>query len=105
MVRYWLDPALPELLAAHRARALAVHLLPGFDELVPGYADRTATVPAGVADRIAPGGNGVFRPIVVRRGTVVGTWARTRAGVDVTPFAPLSARARAEVDAAVRALA
>lgn len=103
-VRHWLDPALPELLAAHRAQALGVHLLPGFDELVLGYADRTATVPAGVADRIAPGGNGVFRPTVVRRGTVVGTWARTRTGVAVTPFAPLSARARAEVDAAVRAL-
>ncbi len=101
---HWFDPALPDLLAAHRASARGVHLLPGFDELVLGYADRTATVPAGVADRIAPGGNGVFRPTVVRRGIVVGTWARTRAGVDVTPFEPLPARAAAEVDAAVRAL-
>ena len=57
-VRHWSDPALPDLLAAHRAQARAVHLLPGFDELVLGYADRTATVPPGVAERIAPGGNG-----------------------------------------------
>ncbi|MCB2174654.1 MAG: winged helix DNA-binding domain-containing protein [Actinomycetales bacterium] len=102
--RHWLDPALPDLLAAHRRRARAVHLLPGFDELVLGYADRTATVPAEMAGRIAPGGNGVFRPTVVRRGVVVGTWTRTRSGVDVTPFEPLPASAAAELDAAVRAL-
>lgn len=101
---HFLDPALPDLLAAHRAPARAVHLLPGFDELLLGYADRTATVPPDVADRIVPGGNGLFRPTVVRHGVVVGTWARTRSGVEVTPFAPLSARARTEVDAAVRAL-
>lgn len=101
---HWLDPAVPDLLATHRRRARAVHLLPGFDELLLGYADRSATVPARVADRIAPGGNGVFRPTVVRGGVVVGTWTRTRTGADVTPFEPLSARATAELDAAVRAL-
>lgn len=103
-VRHWFDPALPDLLAAHRAQARAVHLLPGFDELVLGYADRTATVPPGVAELIAPGGNGVFRPTVVRRGVVVGTWARTRTGVQTAMFAPLPARGEAELATAVRAL-
>ncbi|NMO94063.1 winged helix DNA-binding domain-containing protein [Actinomycetospora sp. TBRC 11914] len=49
-------------------------LLLGFDEFVLGYADRTEVLAAAHADRIVPGGNGVFRPTVVREGRVVGTW-------------------------------
>jgi hypothetical protein len=101
---HWLDPAVPDLLAAHRAEAGAVHLLPGFDELVLGYADRTATVPPDLADRIVPGGNGMFRPTLVHRGVVVGTWARTRTGVEVTPFVGLSAAVQKQVGAVVAAL-
>jgi len=71
---YHLDPGTPALLAAHRDAAMATHLLPGFDEMVLGYADRTATVPAAYADRVVPGGNGVFRPTVLRGGRAVGTW-------------------------------
>ncbi|RJK94957.1 winged helix DNA-binding domain-containing protein [Vallicoccus soli] len=87
----WLDPAVPDLLAAHRRDAGRVVLLPGFDELVLGYADRTATVPAEHAGRIVPGGNGVFRPTVVHRGVALGTWRAGGGGgvdVDVEPFDP-----------------
>lgn len=77
------------------------HLLPGFDEHVLGYADRSAQLDPTVADRIVPGGNGVFLPTVVVRGRTVGTWTRQGAGrtarLVVTPFAPLD-------PAAVRAL-
>lgn len=73
-VTHHLDPDLPDLLAAHRDEARAVHLLPGFDEVVLGYADRSATVPDHHADRIVPGGNGVFRPVVVVDGVAVATW-------------------------------
>ncbi|GAB3301955.1 crosslink repair DNA glycosylase YcaQ family protein [Geodermatophilus aquaeductus] len=69
-----MDPATPERLAACRDDAEGLHLLPGFDEVVLGYADRTCTVPAEHADRIVPGGNGVFRPTVVTGGRAVGTW-------------------------------
>ncbi|NEM06331.1 winged helix DNA-binding domain-containing protein [Geodermatophilus normandii] len=75
-----LDPATPERLAACRADAEGLHLLPGFDEVVLGYADRTCTVPPGHADRIVPGGNGVFRPTVVTGGRAVGTWRWTGTG-------------------------
>lgn len=51
-----------------------VHLLPAFDELLLGYRDRTATLDPAFADRICPGGNGVFRPMVVIDGQTVGTW-------------------------------
>ncbi|WP_409330226.1 winged helix DNA-binding domain-containing protein [Trujillonella humicola] len=68
-------PDLPDRLAACRAEAEdAVLLLPGFDELVLGYADRTCVVPAQFADRIVPGGNGMFRPTVLHGGRALGTW-------------------------------
>ncbi|HEX2809771.1 MAG TPA: hypothetical protein VHN80_26710 [Kineosporiaceae bacterium] len=43
-------------------------LPPGFDELVLGYADRSATLPTEFAERIVLGGNGVFQPTVVDDG-------------------------------------
>ena len=49
-------------------------LLPGFDEFVLGYGDRSEILDAEHADRIVPGGNGMFHPTVVRDGRVVGTW-------------------------------
>lgn len=79
-----LDPQTPDLLAAHRTAAREVFLLPGFDEMILGYADRTATVSAQYADRIVPGGNGVFRPTVVADGQVVGTWRHNGKGANRT---------------------
>lgn len=73
-VEYFMDPMTPELLDAHRDTVRGVFLLPGFDELLLGYADRRATLPAEFAERIVPGGNGVFQPVVVDDGRVVGTW-------------------------------
>nr|WP_179793549.1 winged helix DNA-binding domain-containing protein [Actinomycetospora corticicola] len=67
------DPETPDRLAA--ADMPDELLLPGFDEFVLGYADRTQVLDAEHADRICPGNNGVFRPTVVRDGRVVGTWA------------------------------
>ena len=57
-----------------------VLLLPGFDELILGYADRTATLAAEHADRVVPGGNGVFRPTVVAGGRAVGVWRTAGSG-------------------------
>ena len=92
-VEHWMEPTLPERLAACRAEAERVLLLPGFDELVLGYADRSCTVPAAHAQAIVPGANGVFRPTVVRGGTAVATWRRARTGneqlVEVEPFGTL----------------
>jgi hypothetical protein len=71
---YLMDPGTPDRLAAARAEAGGVLLLPGFDEFVLGYGDRTAVLPAEFAQRIVPGSNGMFRPTVVHRGQIVGTW-------------------------------
>ena len=55
----------------------AGYLLPGFDEFLLGYKDRAAQLDAEHAGRVVPGANGVFRPMVVVGGQIVGTWART----------------------------
>jgi hypothetical protein len=90
---YLMDPGTPDRLAGARDEAAGVLLLPGFDEFVLGYGDRTAVVPAGFADRIVPGGNGMFRPTVVHGGRVVATWRWTGRGakrtVTVEPFTEL----------------
>ncbi|GAA1389304.1 winged helix DNA-binding domain-containing protein [Luteococcus peritonei] len=73
----WLmDASLPDRLAEQRQAAREVLLLPGFDELVLGYKDRSPVVPPQHAEAIVPGNNGMFRATVVRDGRVVGTWRR-----------------------------
>jgi hypothetical protein len=104
-VEYFLDPETPDLLADHREEALQIRLLPGFDEFVLGYADRTCAVPAEFADRIVPGGNGMFRPTVVSRGRVVGTWGWTGRGARRTVTAAPFTDFEDDVTAAVPALA
>lgn len=76
---------------------MPVLALPGFDELILGYEDRTCTLPAQYADRIVPGGNGMFISTIVANGVVVGTWARTQKPKEIAitakPFAKLPAGA------------
>ena len=52
----------------------SVLALPGFDEFLLGYQDRTATLAPEHSDAIAPGGNGVFRRTLVSGGQTLGTW-------------------------------
>ena len=89
-VEYFLDPETPDLLAGCREEARGTFLLPGFDEFVLGYGDRDAVLDREFADRIVPGGNGMFRPTVVHDGRVVGTWQWAGRGakrtVTATPF-------------------
>jgi Winged helix DNA-binding domain len=82
---YLMDPGTPDRLAAARSEAEGVLLLPGFDEFVLGYGDRTAVVPAEFANRIVPGGNGMFRATVVHGGQVVACWKWTGRGANRTP--------------------
>ncbi|HTS15074.1 MAG TPA: winged helix DNA-binding domain-containing protein [Candidatus Sulfotelmatobacter sp.] len=81
-----------------------VHLLPGFDEFLLGYADRTAALPRQWSRAVVPGGNGMFKPTIVADGRVVGTWRRTVGAaavvVEATPFEPVAALIRHEAAAA-----
>lgn len=60
--------------------------LPGFDEYMLGYKDRSLMATPEQLAAIIPGGNGVFQSTIVREGRVVATWKRTltRKGVTVT---------------------
>jgi hypothetical protein len=55
----------------------SVVLLPGFDEYVLGYTDRSAALPEEHRQKIVPGNNGMFMPTIVVGGRIVGTWRRT----------------------------
>ena len=74
----------------------AVHALPGFDEFMLGYQDRSAGLDTRFAQLIVPGLNGIFLPTIVSNGQVVGTWKRVtsarRMTVDTIGFEPLAAR-------------
>lgn len=51
-------------------------LLPGFDEYLLGYKDRSATLLADHANKVVPGGNGMFLATIVKGGHVIGTWKK-----------------------------
>jgi hypothetical protein len=107
-VEHFFDPAVPDVLSACRTEARGVFLLPGFDELVLGYGDRSAVLDPRFADRIVPGGNGMFRPTVVSDGRIVGTWKYTGTGsrrtVTTTPFDAFPSEVHAGIEAAIRRL-
>jgi hypothetical protein len=51
--------------------------LPGFDEYLLGFKDRSLMLAAEHKQAIIPGGNGMFQPTIVRNGRVIGTWKRS----------------------------
>jgi len=93
LMRPGLEPAKP-----------AVHLLPGFDENLLGYTDRSAPLAGAHLETIVPGSNGMFLANVVVNGEIVGTWRReeSKKGVAVrfAPFRPLTDAQRAGFDRA-----
>jgi hypothetical protein len=54
----------------------SVYLLPAFDEFIISYKDRRAALPFENHAK-AVSNNGIFRPVVVVNGQVMGTWKRT----------------------------
>jgi len=72
---YWMSPETASMLDDGVPGQRSVLLLPGFDEFLLGYQDRSLVLAPGHANKIVPGGNGVFRKTLVAGGEVVGTWA------------------------------
>ncbi|GAA2247958.1 winged helix DNA-binding domain-containing protein [Herbiconiux moechotypicola] len=100
-------PAHPEPVPPAPPRsATGHHALPGFDEYLLGYQSRSPALAPEFAERIVPGGNGVFLPMLVSRGRIVGTWKRRTGATAVTvtlePFESLSGTARAGFERSLR---
>lgn len=102
-----LDDGLCVADAHESAPAPEALLLPGFDEYFLGYADRAACIDPAHRMRVVPGGNGVFLPMVVAHGRIVGTFRRElradRLRIEVRPFEPSSTAV--PIDEAATALA
>jgi hypothetical protein len=102
---YWLaDGAAPAKVKSPNAKStFSVHLLPGFDEYLLGYTDRSLILQK-VHNASVIHSNGIFKPTVVVDGQIVGTWGRrvVKGKVVVTPttFAPMTAREQRAVEEA-----
>jgi hypothetical protein len=72
--------------------------LPGYDEYLLGYKDRTLMLTAEQMQAVVPGRNGVFQATVVHDGRVVALWKRRRSTssehVTVTPLVDLDSSQR-----------
>ena len=82
---------------AAAGRPAPLRLLPAFDTLMLGYADRTPFVPSAHARRVNAGG-GMIRPTVLTDDGIVATWTIRRGDVEVAPFDSLGAGVGREVD-------
>lgn len=101
-VTYRMRPGLTEA-------TTGVHLLPGFDEYLLGYTDRSAPLAGRPLTDVLPGGNGMFLATMVVDGRIAGTWRRTVTanGVEVVvqPWRVLSATSRRGVERAAERFA
>jgi hypothetical protein len=67
------------------------YLLPTYDEFILSYSDRGASIPVEYGDHLkAISDRGVFRPIMVENGQVMGIWRRTikkgKVMIEIEPF-------------------
>src|SRR5699024_10255426 len=99
---YW-RPRLVDETAAASEFLGRPRLLPGFDEFILGYRDRTFAMTEDQHARLVPGNNGVFQRSVVIDGLVRGLWKRAgrpgRRALDLEEFAPLGASHRKHLEA------
>lgn len=78
-------------------------LIPPWDELTVGYADRSAAMDDVVAQN-PESGNGIFKPVVMVKGKIVAAWRRTEkkdsVHIDLTPLSGMSVAAEKSLEAA-----
>ena len=98
---YWMSPGTPSMSKLART----VYLLPGFDEYLLGYRDRSAALDPAHAQNVEAGSNGIFLGTIVVNGSVAGTWKRAfkKNAVRVTTnfFRPLTRAEAGKLDEAI----
>jgi hypothetical protein len=77
------------------------HLLPSFDEYLIAYSDRSLMLGAYTLKDVVPFSNGMFFPVIVENGMILGTWKRTiqKKGVKIafSPFTPFNKKQEMEI--------
>ncbi|QNQ89470.1 winged helix DNA-binding domain-containing protein [Corynebacterium poyangense] len=68
----YMSKELPDILASCYSEAAQLFFLPFFDEMYVGYANRTCTTDTEGARLICPASNGMFRPLLIHQGRVIG---------------------------------
>jgi hypothetical protein len=98
---YWLSPEAPRF----NKPAPMVQVLPGFDEYLLGYRDRSASLDPAYAEKVQAGANGIFLGTIVVNGRVVGTWKRelkkNAARVTTTLFRSLTSAEASALEKAI----
>ncbi|MBI5352017.1 MAG: AlkZ family DNA glycosylase [Chloroflexi bacterium] len=69
---YWFT----NILSSPKPEKEDVHLLPAFDEFIISYKDRSASLPFENHNKTVSN-NGIFRPVIVVNGQIVGIWKRS----------------------------
>lgn len=69
--KYWMTSSFSEC-----KNNTSVHFLPAFDEFLISYRDRSASLSL-TDNKKAVSDNGIFRPVIVLNGQVIGLWKRT----------------------------
>jgi len=70
---YWM----PDNMPVKKAHSKTIYLLPGFDEYIIAYKERTAALDAANVKEVMGAGNALFNSTIVINGRVEGTWKRT----------------------------
>lgn len=93
---YWMNKSVFKRPSKSLAR-----LLPGFDEYILGYKDRSAVLDLKHAAKIVPGNNGIFLPTIVVDGQVLGLWKRetkkNKVVLSLLPFKKFDAKQKSLV--------
>jgi hypothetical protein len=105
-VEMYLEPALLDTMSSPMDDG-EILVLPGFDEYLLGYKDRSLMLADEHKSAIIPGNNGIFQATVVRDGRVIGIWKRslttTKARIQVQPLVPLGKTDLARIEEAFEA--
>ncbi len=96
---YWINPQF----TGHEPKRSEAQLLPTYDELIISYSDRGALIPTELEKHMKEISNrGIFWPIIISNGQVVGTWKRSikkkSIHVEIQPFSPLPPSVMASVE-------
>jgi hypothetical protein len=74
-----------------------VRLLPAYDNILLGHADRTRIISDEDRKRVMPG-QALVRPTILIDGFVRGTWSFTGDDIRLAPFRPLTTAEQQAVD-------